>query len=381
MEAATATPETPEGTTDLVKAPVQENPIARMERAWPKEHREALAQFLNIEADDRAFIPFLALCAEMDMNPFTGEVWLIPKKKRGADGEEAGRQLTPAIGRDGLLKYARGQKEYLGFKSGVVCENDEFAIDYGEGKVHHVQSKRADQGENWRGKILGAWCKVDVRGREPLIYYAPLKEHGRYKQRENGGYWEGAWDYTSAMITKAAVSYSHRLALGVSGFVPVDELRPDGSSITEGAGGAAAVEAPDVSELIRQLVPDEELAGELVKEVEEANGHAPFSWGKSKIRMMLEGRGESGARAILEEVREDNAKARAREQEAAEKVEDAVQVCRAEDVQPGMEVRHEADWVKVTDVIPGDDVVALILEGKDAPHEYEPSDELEVRTP
>jgi hypothetical protein len=37
--------------------------------------------------------------------------------------------------------------------------------------------------------------------------------------------WDGAWDYTSTMILKSAQSYVLRIALGVTGFVPVDELR------------------------------------------------------------------------------------------------------------------------------------------------------------
>lgn len=290
-----------------------QNPIQAMEAAWPKRDREKLARFLNIDADNEAFIPFLTIASELGLNPFTGEIWLIPQRNRvkNAQGrwEDGPPKYSPAVGRDGLLKSARRHPEYLGFKAGVHCEGDEFAIDYGTQDVHHVQ--RWDGKE--RGTILGAWCRVAMRNREPLLYYAPLREHGRYDTEKNR--WQGAWDYLSGMILKSAVSYAHRLALGVSGVVPADELREGGGDLAE-----LPEQTEDIGALIEELTPDldDELRTELTAAVREANERTPFSWAPSKLRMRLGGKGAAAAKEVYEEVRDENQRAAPYEAEAAE---------------------------------------------------------------
>lgn len=283
------------------------NPIRAMEAAWPEKDREALAKFVGVEPDNEAFIPFLAIAADLGLNPLTGEIWLIethPRVKNAQGRWESTTRYQPAVGRDGLLKLARQEPTYRGFTSGVHCAGDDFAIDYTRQACHHVQTW---DGEN-RGKILGAWCRVALEGRAPLFYYAPLREHGQYDTDNQK--WRGAWDYVSAMILKAAVSYAHRLALGVSGFVPVDELNDKGHSLTETAGLPSDMPALDVADDLREAAPDlpDDLRQELEAALREANALSPFSWGPAKIRMRLGGKDADAARSVLDEIREDTAR-------------------------------------------------------------------------
>lgn len=346
-------------TLDLIPQPVAESPIRAIERAWPEEDREKVAQFLTVAADDPALIPFLAMSAELGLNPFTGEIWLIETKARDGSG---GKLKRPAVGRDGLLKHARRDPAYGGYHAQVVCAGDEFEVAYtgaaDDPQVHHRQAKAAGVADqNWRGAILGAWCKVLIKGRAPTFYYAPLKEHGRVGTGSGGKYWQGAWDHTSAMILKAAVSYCHRLATGVSGVVPADELK---AGIEAAAVEAAAPE--DGEALLAGLDLPDDLAAELAEALDRANALSPFSWGPAKVRMRLAGRGLEVARAALEEVR---AQVAADEERRAAPTETLIP---ARDVRPGMTVlTPEEEWATLRDVAEADGDVLLFWGEEEGP--------------
>src|SRR5690606_24251467 len=117
--------------------------------AWGPEEKKAVAEFLHIEPDDPALVPFLAIAAQYGLDPFMREIWLIDttKRERAENGEwkDGPRTLTPAVGRDGLLKVARRTPEYEGFQAQVVCAKDEFSVAYtgsrDDPQIHHVQRK------------------------------------------------------------------------------------------------------------------------------------------------------------------------------------------------------------------------------------------------
>lgn len=293
--------------TELVRP--EEQAVRGLELAeqfFTAERRTAIARFLGIAAEEPALPAYLAVCASYGLDPIMGQVWLIETKAKDGDDK---KMLRPAVGRDGYLAIARRDPSYVGLQSDVVCERDVFEVEwtgnvFTDPKVLHRHASKPTafgQGEDparWRGRVLGAWAKVLVRDRPAEWYFASLKEHGRFGVNQRGdGYWKGAWGYTSSMIRKAAQSYVLRIAFGITGLVPADELaaEPEGPLMHE--NGASAQEfdfdrlevTGPVRERLEQLVAT-------------ANTLQPMSWPPAKCEMVLLGRSEEDLLSIADDL-------------------------------------------------------------------------------
>lgn len=320
--------------TDLMERPEDQavHGFELAERVFTEARREAVAQFLNVEATDPVLVPYLVACATYGLSPIMGEIWLIPVKVKVRDGDASRNadRYRPAVGRDGFLSIARRDKRFGGLKGAVVCEHDSFEVDYDgsedEPKVLHrfaskptIFEEGADPGR-YRGRVLGAWAKCYVKGQPPQFYFASLREHGQLEQSfewgskrgekllhfldaegkrtfENTGKplmkWAGAWEYVSAMILKAAQSYVLRIALGITGLAPADEMRLNDASAAaqldeQPQGGRAMIGAGDFD--WSTIEAPEELRERLRTAVDAANELAPMSWAPAKIEMVLTGR-------------------------------------------------------------------------------------------
>lgn len=308
-------------------------------KVFPKPVRKEIALFLNIAEDNPAMMPFLSAAAQLGLNPFLGEIWLIEKKKRGQDAAPSDKQYQVMVGRDGLLKAARRVKEYAGYDAQVVCDNDQFEVEY-TGDVALDPVVRHKQSPMKRGAIQGAWCKVYVRGMRPTFYYAPFREHAQIGTRSSDGgeYLMGAWNHKSAMALKAAVSYAHRLAVGVTGIVPADEIGQHGEAILEAQTQSSADLEEANGEVLDALDLPGELRGELFDAIKMCNEVKANSWSPAKVRMRLQGRSEEEARAVVEEIRDEvNASLDADIADEEEQVTDAEVVEEEEGQPPGAE--------------------------------------------
>jgi hypothetical protein len=295
-------------TTDLV--PTTGFDLAQ--QIFPPAKRKAIATFLQVEPDDPALLPYLAVCASYGLDPVMGQIWLIPQKARGRDGTEGERKYRPAVGRDGFLATARRDGRYRGMQYGVVCEHDVFEVAYDETLsrtdlpviVHRFANKPVafDEGEapdRWRGRILGAWAKCYVEGQPTTFYFAPIREHMKLRHNRDGTVEpEGSWSYTSTMILKCAQSYVLRIALGVTGVVPADELREQSS--IEGSVESEVIEAADFDwdGLAEHSQADPMVITALRGAVEHIETLAPMSWPAAKLDMVTGGMGEDDLIAL-----------------------------------------------------------------------------------
>lgn len=380
--------------TDLI--PLEERELRGLELAekhFPMERRAQVAQFLDVPADSPALLPYLAWCASLNLSPIAGHVWLIPKKVKGRDGESDRMTYRPAIGRDGLLHKARETKGqpggYRGLRANVVCEHDTFEVedDGFDVKVLHRFAHKPtefDEGvspDRYRGRVIGAWAKCFIDGEPPTFFFANLREHGRLRQvwdwnpsaRKRAPIyldaagkrtwdefdatgmrhrplqeWEGAWDYVSTMILKAAQSYVLRIGLGVTGVIPIDEMRaPVGADTGEAASGGGFVAGGDLAgEPDLSFIAQDDLRERFERAIETANEQEPFSWGPAKCEMVLKGRSDSELYAILEAIEQEND---LREQRlAGESVVDAEVVEEKADAAPELtdEQREQADALR-----------------------------------
>jgi hypothetical protein len=381
---AEATPETGEPVAPGTLVVQDKSALELAEEQFPMARREQVAAFLNIQAENPALLPYLGICAKYGLDPTMGQIWLIEKKIKVRDGDSGNKVdryvLAPTVGRDGLLAVAQRQPEFEGMLSGVVCERDSFEVEYTGSRedpkvIHRYASKPTvfDDDEDarlYRGRILGAWAKVYVRGRFPTYFYADLKEYGQTGTGSDGSkYWRGAWAFTQAMILKAAQSMALRVAIGVTGIEPADELA--------GATAEMAQDAHDpeegIEEFLRELEIPEQLKTDLGLAFQEANELEPFSWSIAKVKMRLEGRSEGEARQVLAEVQHE-VQVHQRNEARAEGAK-----IPAKSLEKGAQLFQPEGWVTVTECEVLKTKVKVSLEGVEDPLDFKPEDPVLVR--
>lgn len=352
------------------RPPPGANSLRMIEATFDTREKRQIAAYLGIDPRDDAFIPYLATCAQYGLDPVMGQIWLMEVKEKGAkDGEEKKRK-KPAVGRDGFLAIARRTPEYEGMEFDVVCSKDTFEkrTENGIPRVLHeypsmpTEFEEGEVAANYRGDIVGAYCIVYVRGKKPTYFFAWLKEHAQTWTSNDGrsGY-ARAWKYTSVMIIKAAQSIALRLALGITGVVGADELKPESTepeALTSGTGGGP----PSPAAFLSELEVDDELKDRLQREVARANAESPNSWSLAKLQMRLAGRDEDAVLRVLEEVQKENHIREEKATKAAEEEVDAILVGHARDLEPPFllhtppdDEHPEGEWLLVQDLLADDE--------------------------
>lgn len=295
-------------------------PLEAVRQAFkvPKRHRDAVAAFFGVPADDPAVVALIAVCIEHNVSPFLGHFFLREElvKQRNAAGKlEERYRLRPAAGRDGFLAVARASGSYRGMQFDVVCGNDHYGVDWTRvppsqaPRIRHQQAKLvpgqdAADARAYRGPIVGAWAKAwHSDGLPPTFYYAALREHGRVDAE---GGWADTWSYTSAMIDKCAQSYVLRIGWGITGVLPVDELRVDPERIRE-EFGATPTEYRDLDDV---TWPEGELGKRLRAAVERANELDPNFYTPANLSLFMDATTQSEAELtkIAEDIEKANEK-------------------------------------------------------------------------
>lgn len=359
------------------------NSLALAGEMFTAEEQAAIASFVGVQPEDPALMPYLAICAKWGLDPVAGQIWLIETKVKGRDGNPDTYRKRPAVGRDGYLAIANSTPGYRGMHSGVVCALDVFEVEHDTANpdspriLHRYRSKPTEGEEansRYRGPVIGAWAKVLMEGRPATYFFASIREYGKFGQDRNTGesYAKGSWGYASAMILKAAQSNALRIAIGITGTAPADEMigeHIDAEGAREEPAGLQDIEQAIVNALDSLDLP-QDLVGELLEALLRVNELDPFSWAGAKVSMRLVGRSESEAREVLEEVRRDIARAEQRaadaearaadeqadaEAAAEQPVADAEVIVIAEDVEQGQTLKLDDGVFEVTDVAESED--------------------------
>lgn len=150
-------------------------------------------------ATDDELHMFLYLAKQYNLDPFKREIWFV----------KYGKDANIMTSRDGYLKYAQQNPDFIGLASFVVREGDIFEIDASEYKIAHKFGLK-------RGKIMGAWARCERKGMKPFICYVEFSEY-----KKNTQIWN---TYPSAMIQKVAESFVLKRAFGINGLVTREEL-------------------------------------------------------------------------------------------------------------------------------------------------------------
>jgi phage recombination protein Bet len=175
-------------------------------------------------ATDDEFAMFMTIANKYGLDPMIKEIWFVKRAKKQKD--KAGNWDYPRLAngeinykdadtmilasRDGFLKIAQRDPNFQGIISMAVREGDDFEIDIEHYNVKHKFGAK-------RGKIVGAYAKVDRAGRNPVITWAEFSEYND----ERSAIWK---QYATAMIIKVAEVQALKRQFGITGIISEEEL-------------------------------------------------------------------------------------------------------------------------------------------------------------
>ena len=158
------------------------------------------------EATTVEAMTFLSICKYQKLNPWLREAYLIKYGNFPA---------AIVVGKDTFSKRAVRHPLYQGFHAGIILK-------VGEGMERREGSFQA-KGE----ELLGGWCKVLMKDREPILAEVSLAEYeGRTKEGDLNRTWRGK---SATMIRKVAYVQAHREAMPeeFEGLYDEAEIRPE----------------------------------------------------------------------------------------------------------------------------------------------------------
>lgn len=192
---------------------------------FPAEKIELIKQTVAQGATDNELEMFLHLAARYKLDPFAKEIWFIKraKKEKGRNNQwdykrhpdgsinYEGAETVIMTSRDGYLKAAQQDPDFLGLYSFEIRKNDSFSMNVMSNEINHTVS-----GD--RGPITGAYAVAKHAKREPVIVYVDFAE---YSAAANSPTWK---KYPSAMIKKVAEAQALKRQFGLSGLVTKEEM-------------------------------------------------------------------------------------------------------------------------------------------------------------
>lgn len=148
----------------------------------------------NPNVTDQEILFFVAMCKAQKLNPFTREAYLVKYGNNPA---------TQLVSYWVLVKRAVQNPLYAGMESGLVKLSP-------DGRKISRQPGYASYSA-LGGKVIGAWCKVHLKGYEVPIYAEV--DFDEFAGRKKDGSLNSMWKkMPGVMIHKVAVSHALRLA-------------------------------------------------------------------------------------------------------------------------------------------------------------------------
>lgn len=193
--------------------------------AWTDAQLEVMRKTVAANATPAEFAYFLNVAKYNGLNPFLREIYFV-KNEKG--------QTTIITGRDGYLTIAKKDQKFEGIQSMEVCETDVFetsVIMNDEGQIVQNMTHQISNFKD-RGEIIGAWARGQMKGQEPVIIFAAMREYDKSKNAFGGKIWK---QYPSSMIRKVAEAMVLKRIAGISGLVTEAEV--GGTDLIQIEGG------------------------------------------------------------------------------------------------------------------------------------------------
>jgi phage recombination protein Bet len=175
---------------------------------------------------------FLTLAGRYNLDPFLKEIWFIKRAKKQKKWNNNGREYWdyPRLqngeidytnaetvimtSRDGYLKAARQERDFIGLRASEIKEGDNFSYDPVTQEIQHKITGK-------RGAVTGAWAIAKAEGREDVVIYVDFDEY-------KAGTGNAVFDkYPSAMIKKIAEVLALKRQFGLNGLLTKEEMSAD----------------------------------------------------------------------------------------------------------------------------------------------------------
>jgi len=143
-------------------------------------------------ATDQECMMFLILCKSKHMNPFLKEAYLIKYSEK--------YPASIVVGKDYFMRVAKAQKDYNGFKAGIILKDTDGKILKEIGSFYDKEVSR----------LVGGWCEVYIKDVDHPIYNEVMwDEYVGKKDGKPNKMWAAKG---ATMIRKVAVVQSMREA-------------------------------------------------------------------------------------------------------------------------------------------------------------------------
>jgi phage recombination protein Bet len=237
----------------LTVAPVEVEPRRYTPKPldWTEERRALLrGQVCPPSASDDEFALFLDWCRSTGLNPFLQQAYLIERSVNVGGRYVSKHQPMAGIG--GFRALVDLQPDYAGGAGAAVYAGDKFAVNARTGDVVHEwdPTSRAKAGE----RVLGAWWKVERRGRVTRVVYLPL---GSRIQTTREGKPTKFWaSDPGGQILKCAEAAAYREAYPsvFSGVFIADEVGDDFDPTPPKRDEAAAASSVSATEALKSRI-------------------------------------------------------------------------------------------------------------------------------
>ena len=183
---------------------------------YSKEQINTIRNTVAKGANDYELQMFLELARQYNLDPFKKEIWCFKKAKKvynpatKKDEYDYKNAVTIIMtSRDGYMKIAKQDPDFLGFQSHPVHEKDNFIFDPINAVVSHSFTQN-------RGKLVGAYAVAYHRVRKPVAMYFSLDEF-----KLNNNFWN---NYASLMLIKVPETHVLKRIAGITGLLTVEEL-------------------------------------------------------------------------------------------------------------------------------------------------------------
>lgn len=159
------------------------------------------------------FAMFMHIAKTSGLDPFKKEIYFYKVKNNVQGGED----VVIVTSRDGFLSIAQKTGELTGINSSSIREKDEFTLTYLPNGNIEIYHKITTANKELRGKILGAWARVQRKGfSEPTVVYVDFDTYDKGMR--------GWKTHPDAMIVKCGEAIALKKLFGISGLTSMEEM-------------------------------------------------------------------------------------------------------------------------------------------------------------
>ena len=180
-----------------------------------KDQKDLIKRTIMFGASDDELEMFMGIGNRYDLDPFVKQISAQPFK----DKKTGGIKWNYSIDRDGYLKIANRNVNFLGLVSSAIYSKDIFEADIGDGIIKHIIKIP-------RGDLVGAWAKAQSwnpnanRPNMMLIAVDTVQNHlAEIQESGNVNFWR---DETEKMLIKEAEK------MVLKKVVPIEEKQTQG---------------------------------------------------------------------------------------------------------------------------------------------------------